>query len=1409
MPEVVQRALGALNRLLTMLVVFGEAYILSDSQIDPIPALLVPIMWFTFCYMYLFPTSSFSTGFVDFFDEIGPYGIALFASTFSACFLWHLLYERSPAGMFHAVGLLIIHHGISLLNEQKEQAVLRVLEAAKSAVMNRAGFLLHDTPQPDARADAADAADTADAADAGAESSADNDADTANEATPTSEQEHSIERDQSTESVQSTEPELSVGPRALVTIPDGSSTEKVVEPSPRARITKRTLWSFLVGTLKLGFAALLTHIAINVLFMSSVVNSVPMGNSTLFGPGVEVQANKTQNPFQVPAPEFITNFGSPCQVAPTPTPVAKSTWMAAAMSTPMPTPMPQPTPSPLPTSLPEPKPHDEALDLLNRLFDFSIFGPKPLLEWYFSRPLWTQYAVVSLSLLALWYLPKPVTVSAAHLALLAIDYLAAAAILPVLLSYGFTSKQSLNITLAADLGLSLSIWWAAYCLWNLGAVSKTTAAGLAQHSILFQDMLAQTKLRIDGTEKSIAAIYGILDRHMVCFTGVITGVNEQDQKLKQHAIEIDSLYRDVENKADIEQTTRILEQIYEKIDVLENSKADAPTLLEAQLEMCSLHLMVANLRTKKADATDIVVLQKVLEEINSRIDELQNTTAHASDIADLDNRLSLQVKTVADMLRTQGQIYTDVANLKVDMDKADLRIDSLGEDSDEHDSLINSLDGEVKAAKKNAKDLKSQVINDRKKADEKMSKLEEENADLKGEVGQLKSCVTDMQKQMDAMATSQLKQEDLLQLQKDVASDADQKVSQLRSETEAQHDKATQARRELEASVDTRFAQSNKAVKDLEKEAKSHHNGLSKKQEELCGYLEGRLRFIQESVEGVQGDLDHHKDDVRERFDKVDKKVAVASDGTSKALKLAEAVQPGRDGWIAESRVDGYIRDKVNKFMEEFMVSDRFRAAVNDAQLTKKQLQRNRLRNEVYELTADLLDSEEVQAQIYTKITERQALNHPPGDPPGVISDGRASSPGIGPSNSPAAIEGPSHHGAAADNTTGNDEPLGEPPGVFPGGRATDPGSMSSDDTTTPTIPEESTTPDDVEDHHGTRGVPLGDPPGVRTSRRATGLDGTRSNASSGDDGGNGPRHSSEDDDGTLLPTQRVAKGPGQPDILPNAPGTPEQPGGEQDEEEDEETDEETDEEEDDDTHHGGDDDESGDDGPPGSPRGSGGFHGHNGTGGGDDDEQGGDDGGAPSPPSDTGDAGDTLGPYPRTNNSRGQTRDTGGHGEAQDDEGNDAQHPAAKKTRSRAGKRNAKAKGRVAAYFKCRKEEAKEKAEDGESKEAGKKAQQDKKPETQCQNQALQSQPKQQQNWPAQRQNQPPTHSQSLPREWEIQLRLAQNQPLRWPPQPTQGQSQQTGDGQDYQHKRRHRRRGKGGKKNGDAGQNAEQVQS
>lgn len=1197
MPEVIQRAFGALWPLMLALVIGYMAY---DARIGPVSTFLVPSTWFLFSYMLVFPRSQPAAVLVYCLGKLNDARVKALIFIFATFLMFHFFYEYAPIGVIYMVAFGIIDFCVIQRNAYRA--------AIQSPIL-----LLGDSRQPDTAA-------------AEEEDSVNTTPDTVHESSLAAEPENTTVPDQSAEPEQPVEPDQPDNTDPS----DGPSAEEVVQPKSWARSAMKILWSFLWSLLcvilKLGAAALVAHILIEVLLKGWALTPTPVDSAPLFEAEVIVQANKTQLPIPVPMAEFIPTgtFASPCQAAHTPTPVAKS--IVTVMATPMPTPMPAPTPS----AMPEPKPEpvavpDEAFELLDRLFDFHIPDPKPLLTWYFDLPPSSQYAVIVASVLALWCLSRPLTILAPHLVVLAIGYFVAAAMLPLLVRYGFAPKQSMVITVAAECALTPSIWYAAYWLWNLQALcrqhatsiadiktqsddieaqsehiktqseyiraqsehikaqSEDNASGIADLRSQFRDhdagltglgnrfdeFVAQSKLGWAKT-KSIAAIKKVLLPLVRCVIFIKTRADAQEKTVRHHATEIDALNKQMTTKADLYQTIRILEQLSDKIDGLVASKADAGALRAAQEEFKSLRSMVQSLQAEKVNAADLERVQQELQKLRGDVDDLRNTKADAKAVASVTNQVESLVSGLTEMRKAQDELKTGFGTLRTKMDDAQKDIASLHETSTQHGNSISRLDEDAKALRKEHNDLKSQVVNDRKNAKIMISELEQknaevrqenaevrqENADLRRDVGELQGTVAGLKERMDAMDAKEAKHEqDLNQLRDDFTSGTDE----LSSEINSNHDKAMQANNDLAVTVDTRFAGLDEAVKKLDKDTSGDFQGLSKwthEQAEKWKAIYGQMASTDKSLVDIS------------------KRVDAADDMASDLLKRVEAVESRPGDSVAEHQLDEFIRSRFEEYMENFLVSKRFWTVVEDTQLIlKKQSNRERLRGQVQAAMEALLDTEEFQQNIYANFMERQALdNNLPVDPPVVVS----------------------------------------------GGRATLPGDISSDDNTGPTIPEESTIPDDVDNHHGTRGVPLGDPAEVCLRGRAASLGGSTSDGPSCD-GGTGPRPSGEDDGDALQPKWREGNEPCEPGSLTDeldGPADPEQPGGEQDEETDAEDEED---DNDDEARDGGDDDESDDDGPPGPPPGSGGSNGHNGTGGNNNDGHDGDKGGAPRPFTGTG----------------------------------------------------------------------------------------------------------------------------------------------------------------------------------------------
>lgn len=1207
--------MSALWLLLLALGMLGVGYTVWSAQVDPASAFLIPYSWFLYCYILYFPSSPpailVARGF-DFLDD----GRGLFLIQISAMLLlFYSIYRHSPFGMLYIVAL-------GVMNSCKVQRL------AYRAGANADTLGLPKPPQPDVAV-------------AEVEDSCRNIPGTCQEASLASEQEQASKTEQSNRANPS----------------DG--TPGVGASKSQARGVMNTLWYFLRLILMLGLFAVMAKVLVDAFLKDWVVNTAPTDGFPVFEAEVIV-ANKTELPIQVPLAEFIPTsaFGSPCQGAPTPTPIAKSTqaWIGTAMSTPMPNPMPTPTPSATPDPEPVPIPI-KPNDALNRLFDFDLPDPTPVLKWYFSLPTASQYTVIVISLLVLWCFSKPLIILAAHLAVLAIAYFVSAAVIALLLVYGFTAEQSIAIALPADFTLIGSLWYIVFWLKSLatasnsndaslaelrcllGTATKSNAANLSELLCLLQKSLKYIKWGMDDTTELIQRLQEVID----FVNSTITRVNEHEMKLTDHANEMNHLGKELDTKADLEQTTRILERLYEKIADLETSKGDAPLLREVQRKVDSLRRLTENIRKEKADATDLETVQNEVQRMVGLVDEMQKTKADHGALTELTQRLDGQAATVAGMLTSQDKLTKDVEELKTNMSIARAEVTTLSEASNRYDSSISNVENRAKQLERKSNDHNSQISKDRKNAKERMTKIEEENASLKQDVDKLQRHVTDMQNRMAAIEAGHGQHEENMQkLQHDVT-DTNQTVTQLRSETDSQQDQL----RDLEDSVDKRFQDSNEARAKLEKESKEAETVTRA----------GSRSMVKDLSDNIRKDFDPHVADVWNRFDGHLTKINAATGTASDALQRIEALESQLDVPIAQLGLDGCMQNKVKEYMDKFMVSDKFQAAFKDAQLIlKKQSKLDHVRAEVRAYAEKRLESKDFQDQIYARFRELQAIDHNlSGDVPEVVSGGRASSPSFVPSTS----------SAASDNTTGNDDPLGDFPGVINRGRATLPGEMSSDNTT-PTIPEESPIPDDVDDHHDSRSSPPGEPPGVNLGGRATNLAGSTSDDASNDDG-IGSRPSGEDDDDTPGPEQREGKDARESDNLTgeqlHCSAIREQPGGEHDEETDEEK---TDDEADDDADDNSDDDDSDDDDPSGPPSGSGGFHGRDGTGDDDDDDEDGDNGGAPRPFTGIGASRSAPGlgssryaasPTPDSNDSEGQSHVNGGGFEPQDDLSNCAEH--------------------------------------------------------------------------------------------------------------------------------------------------------
>lgn len=1258
-PDVKQRALSALWRLIMTLGMFGVGYILWAAQVSTIPAVVVPSSWFLYCHMLLFPASSPAAAFFQFFDGLKDFEIKLLVFTVALALLFYLC-RGDPFGLFYVVVSGISHFCITQV-------------AIHRAAMEPATLSLCEEPQLGAAAaEAEDSDDTS--------TDTDHEASLATGPETSGDPDQSAEPEKSVESQQMDSADPSHGLPALAVIPYRPSARKVLEPQPQVSGTEESLWSILVAVLTVGSIVFLAHALIDWSVKDWVLNPAPVDIAPLFKAETFVQANKTELPIPVPNAEFIPTgtLGSPCQAAPSPTPVDKSMmWRGIAMPTPMPTPMPAPTPTAMPDRVVESEPAgvpDDPIDVLKRLFDFDLPNPKPLLKWYFGLPTASQYTVIVIAMLVLECLAKPLIALVAHLVVLAIAYLASAAVLALLLIYGFTPERSLAIVLPADLALISSIWWAKSWLKNLASTSSSNSAGLAKLRNDVEDSRARHEQRLNGADRWITVIKDILKdmtKNWADSVALITGrLNKHGKNIETHQSLILALITDKASQMDLDEIDRIIDELSGKIDSLETSKGDADLLRTVQRKVDGLQRMAENIRSEHADTEKLEQVQEELKQMTRRVDELQNTEVDAEALEELAGKLDRHATMLADVLEAQDK---RVADLESKMDGVKQELSSLTTTSDQHRESIERFEASGKKYTERLNQQASQVGRNKaniEKLEEEKKALKEENAKLREGMGILKSSVEVLEERMTAVETGQVKQEDLQKLRHNVTFDIDQKidqeVNQLRSHTNSQHDVAMRDYKDLEARVGTRIDDSTKAV------------------EEFCRSLLAEDMVvtdnkIEEHKDVVNGDINRLNDAVDDCFHHIDESIKASDKRASDELERLKATELQQVRSISQADVADEIRLKVEECMEKFMVSDKFRAAVSDAhQLTKKQSQRERLRAQVHELTEKLLGETGIQDKIYTNLMERQArdTNNPPGDPSEVIHGRRASSPGIGPSTSHPA----------PDDTIGNDDPAGDPPGVISGGQATFPDGMSSDNTPTPTptTPEGPTIPDDVEASNGTRGVALGVPPGVNTGRRQLSLDGTTSASPSGDGDGTVPRPSGEGNDGTLEPKRNEVEEPVESDKSTDSQasgqtnsdktderllgdflghmlardGTEDkknrhkthaqkaitkqkraQEAKEQDEATEKKEQEEDIEDDDDDAHDGADDDEPHDNDPRGPPPGSGGSHGHDGSGGNDDADQDGNDGGAPRPPRQTNGLANSIYAPSRLRNLNQQTR--------------------------------------------------------------------------------------------------------------------------------------------------------------------------
>lgn len=1183
MPGVVQHALGVLWNLFQMFAALGFTYMITDAQHDFRQFLAAWFALFSFYVLWLLPHSNSATFLFNIWYQTPPYLLVCAALIVFTVFLYQAVNLGDPSGMKYLLTL-----GMMLLC---------TIERAHRRAMGPGPLplLLGAPPQPDAVAGEADDPE-------------ETTMDSANEANFPSATDHHAEPKQSDS------PAPSAASSALVLVPvcahRSCGPAATAQPwiwywaRSAARKAISFIWRLFVFVFFLGLATLFVHALLDMTFRELVGNPVPMDRAPRFETAPIIQPKL---PIDVP---FVTAFTTsdviPPTASPTPTPVARRTWRVAATSTPMPTPMPTST------AAPEPSPQPEAarvvfsvepLEVLPGLLSFDLPDPTSVLEWYFGLPRQSQHLYIALTLLLCWFFSGLLMELIAALAVLVAAYLITVAIIALLLIYQFTPEQSLAIALKTNLALVAIIWYARLWLKSLASKAWTHAAGLADISSKFEDFRSRTDLTTGGMMNSFWAAKAVLDAVARKAKRTISRVRRLNKATKKHGEGIRSLSSEL---------GRIRKQLIVLIIrrglVRGLNKRDHKLLLRVRDQVNGIENIRKTKKASKADEAELKVIQGDLHILRDRLNELPYTEVKKPAVNKLSKQIESLIRSLADVQRIQSEIVACSKKLENRVDAAQAEILFLHDASLGHDESISRIETNAVEARNDMTKLQTLVNDNHEESDAKISKLEKkiedselENADLRKGLSDCLGKVEDMQKKMGAEVAGQVKREDLQQVREEAASTADQMVKQLRSETHVQHGQVMQAHSDLEASVDKRIAAETDAREAFQKESKSRHNGMREDIGAMDRATDDKFKSASAQLQGVTA-----------RLDTISTTINTASQTSTQALELVKAVKEQGTGSVDEIHVNEHIWRLVHRYMENFMVSDTFRAAVKDAQLTVKQQSKlDQVRAGVRAYAEKRLESKEFQDQICAYIIERQALdNNLSGDPAEVISEGRTSSPGIGPSDSDPAD----------DNTIGNEDPPGDPPGVISGGQATLPGGMSSDDNTTSTTPEDCTTPD-AGDHHGTRGAPHGEPPGGYPGGHAGGLGGSTSDGSSGDGGGAEPRPSGEDsdDDDTPRPKQWKGKGPAEPDNLTYeqlyGPATLEQPGGEQVEDtEEEETDDEND--DDDDAHDGDDGHESDDDGPPGPPPENDGSHGDSGAGGndGDDDDQDGDDDGAPGP---------------------------------------------------------------------------------------------------------------------------------------------------------------------------------------------------
>jgi hypothetical protein len=930
-----------------------------------------------------------------------------------------------------------------------------------------------------------------------------------------------------------------------------ASAKKVAKPMTRARSWRR-FFCFLALLVTLScWGLMLAQIAVDILANSIVAGPIVSDDTRVLAPEVLVELNMTKVfPASVPVstPDFITTLGSPCQVAPTPAPVAKSARIAVAVSTPMPTPEPTPTalPEVEPESEPEPEPEPsvlpgEAFRIFQLMFDMHMAQAKSLLPWWFDLPTEHQYAAIAVSLVVAWTLFPFLAWMLIGSAGLAMASFASASLFRSLRGHGLTRGHSLIICMAAGLAFTISIKAGFFFLLQLSKQSWSNAAGLYMLTDDFE------KFKKD-TETSASKVNGLALSFKKTMRQVLTATGQHATKIAQHATRIAHLesvtrrYIDIfrqvwqalEQQASalaihetwMERFTKALRRYLRKtlnrlVTVLEQHAARI-TRLESwrrnfTKRMDSLDEQLSQLQATEADPTGLHEARKEMQEIRTRFNELENAEADAQAFADLQQKLDNISREFSNLQQSFDKLKAHVDDLEAESDrklldqskaitdsicgvtrdlldlktKSNQRMSDGEEKSEAMQQQVNALE-DSKASKEDLAPLKDDVVVLKGKA-EKSEQDQEAMQERLNTLDESKASKEDLEPLKDDLIVLTGKAEKLEQDQEDMrkqlstleASNAAQEgLDQLRSDTTQQRSEAMQAAKELGASVG-----------DVRKEMTAVDSKHSTQHAELESN-------VNEQVRGVRDDLDKQAADTKKCLDGLESKIG--------DVQRTQSEQPSLDD-LVRIHMDGRLQEQVALALQtpEILASiiNLLLPAVQNAWINHMQgAWMQQIEGAAWNVVKSEAYSQEVQNRIASLFQQQLARdNTPPDAPPGLSSGGRASSPDTDPSDS-------------TDSNRDHDDPSGAPATVSSEGGGTN-------------------TPGDVEADPNTGNDPHNVPSGMKKSRHAP-ADGAASDGPSGDGSTPLPSDEGGDNGATREPKETepergrpLATGPGNSSV--------------------------------------------------------------------------------------------------------------------------------------------------------------------------------------------------------------------------------------------------------------------------------------